>query len=192
MKPAPPAASKPTVAWTPLDNYFAIHAVGHTAVLASADDLAELVERRKLFEQLAVTLKFSIVWGIDGAAVTSAQARRILGGAGSSVDVEYMVEVDVTVDGQTRKSTETRTRKEARRELNAYARTVARGRGAAVHRRVATAPGKGAKAAPVGNMQASEKVGDGVVNRHIVTDSRIPANVQRVSIEASNPTRVSV
>jgi len=31
-----------------------------------------------------------------------------------------------------------------------------------------------------------------VVNRHIVTDSRIPANVQRVSIEASNPTRVSV
>ena len=124
MKPAPPAASKPTVAWTPLDNYFALHAVGHTAVLASADDLAELVERRKLFEQLAVTLKFSIVWGIDGAAVTSAQARRILGGAGSSVDVEYMVEIDVTVDGQTRKSTETRTRKEARREPPVHPRLI--------------------------------------------------------------------
>jgi hypothetical protein len=82
--------------------------------------------------------------------------------------------------------------KEAMRKLNDYARKVARERGEAVQMTIATAPGKGAKAAPVGNMQASEKVGDGVVNRHIVTDSRIPANVQRVSIEASNPTRVSV
>lgn len=82
--------------------------------------------------------------------------------------------------------------KEAMRKLNAYARKVAREHGEAVQMTIATAPSTGTKATPVGNMQVSEKVGDGVVNRLIVTDSRIPVNVQRVSIEASNPTRVSV
>ena len=58
---------------------------------------------------------------------------------------------------------------------------------------IATAPGKAAKAAQAAHqLQVSEKVGDGVVNRSTVTDARIPANVQRVSIEANNPAKISV
>ena len=83
--------------------------------------------------------------------------------------------------------------KEAMRKLNDYARKVARERGEPVQMTIATAPGKAAKAAQAAHqLQVSEKVGDGVVNRSIVTDTRIPSNVQRVSIEANNPAKISV
>ena len=84
-------------------------------------------------------------------------------------------------------------RKEAMRKLNDYARKVARERGESVQMTIATAPGKAAKAAQAAHqLQVSEKVGDGVVNRSTLTDARIPANVQRVSIEANNPAKISV
>lgn len=83
--------------------------------------------------------------------------------------------------------------KEAMRKLSDYARKMAREREEAIDMSIATAPGKGAKLSPAGGqVQVSEKVGNGVVNRKIVLDARVPANVQRVTIEANNPSRLSV
>ena len=83
--------------------------------------------------------------------------------------------------------------REAMRKLNEYARKVAREREDTVEMSIATAPGKSSKTTPVGGLvQTTEKVGNGVVNRSVYTDSRVPPNVQRVNIEVKNPARISV
>jgi len=142
---------------------------------------------------------------IDDAKAATEEAVKVSGGTATPVHTEP---VQVT-DKQTGKTetvpafksvsvdiplsqVDTADGKEAMRKLNEYARKVARERGEAVQMTIATAPGKGAKATQAGQVQVSEKVGDGVVNRRIVSDARIPSNVQRISIEASNPNRISV
>ncbi len=82
--------------------------------------------------------------------------------------------------------------KAAMQKLNDYARKLAREREEEVERHMVTAPGKGARARQVGSQVLTEEVGKGVVRRRVLSDPRVPANVQRVTIEASNPNRISV
>jgi hypothetical protein len=77
-------------------------------------------------------------------------------------------------------------------KLNDYARKLAREREEEVEMNIVTAPGKGARATQVDSQVLTEEVGKGVVRRRVLSDPRVPANVQRVTIEASNPNRISV
>lgn len=110
MTPAAPVAR----------NYFAIRATGDlSVVLISGDDFADLVERRRILESITGGVKLAIVWGLDGAPVTRAQAERLLNPEEYEVSIERLVDSDVVVDGKTRKesrtvvSTEKRTRPRA-------------------------------------------------------------------------------
>ena len=82
--------------------------------------------------------------------------------------------------------------KAAMQKLNDYARKLAREREEEVEMNIVTAPGKGARATQVDSQVLTEEVGKGVVRRRVLSDPRVPANVQRVTIEASNPNRISV
>lgn len=81
--------------------------------------------------------------------------------------------------------------REAMRKLNDYARKVATDRGDTVDMTVAVAPDKAGKS-KVAAQQTRETVGKGAVVRNVVIDPRTPSNVQRVTIEVKNPTRVEV
>lgn len=82
--------------------------------------------------------------------------------------------------------------KAAMQKLNDYARKLAREREEEVEMNIVTAPGKGVRATPVDSQVLTEEVGKGVVRRQVLSDPRVPANVQRVTIEARNPNRISV
>lgn len=82
--------------------------------------------------------------------------------------------------------------KAAMQKLNDYARKLAREREEEVEMNIVTAPGKGARATQVDSQVLTEEVGKGVVRLRVLSDPRVPANVQRVTIEARNPNRVSV
>ncbi|MCK6389343.1 MAG: glycine zipper domain-containing protein [Zoogloea sp.] len=82
--------------------------------------------------------------------------------------------------------------KAAMQKLNDYARKLAREREEEVEMNIVTAPGKGARATQVDSQVLTEEVGNGVVRRQVLSDPRVPANVQRVTIEARNPNRISV
>lgn len=81
--------------------------------------------------------------------------------------------------------------REAMRKLNEYARKVATERGETVDMTVAVAPDKTGKT-KVATQQTREAAGKGAVVRNVVADTRIPPNVQRVTIEVKNPSRISV
>ena len=74
---------------------------------------------------------------------------------------------------------------QAQAKLDAYARKVAAERGEVVDMTIASAPSK-AGASKVTLRQTSEKAGDGMVRRSYTADPRVPANVQRVTIEVKN------
>lgn len=83
--------------------------------------------------------------------------------------------------------------REAVRKLEEYARKTANERGETIDMTVATAPGKGdASASKVTLMETVEASGQGKVRRSRVSDPRVPANVQRITIEAKNQSRVEV
>lgn len=78
-------------------------------------------------------------------------------------------------------------------KLDAYARKVAAERGETVDMTVASAPEKGAASASrVTLRQTSEVSGNGQVKRSYTADPRVPANVQRYTIEVKNRDRVEV
>lgn len=77
-------------------------------------------------------------------------------------------------------------------KLDAYARKVAAERGETVDMTVASAPARGAGASPVALRQTSEVSGKGLVKRTYTADPRVPANVQRYTIEVKNRDRVEV
>lgn len=81
--------------------------------------------------------------------------------------------------------------KEAMRKLDSYARRAAEQRGETITMNIAAAPGTAGKIG-VDNRSVVEKVGDGAVRRTTTVDGRIPPGVQRVTIEARNPSAVSV
>lgn len=76
-------------------------------------------------------------------------------------------------------------------KLDAYARKVAAERGETVDMTVASAPGRGA-ASQVAQRQTSEASGKGQVKRTYTSDPRVPATVQRYTIEVKNRDRVEV
>ncbi len=142
---------------------------------------------------------------IEEARVTTEEAVRISGGKASPVRTET---VRVT-DKQTGKTDAVRAFKsvsvdiplsqlntangeESMRKLNDYARKMARERAETIQMTIATTPARSSKATPVSAQEMSEKVGEGMVLRRVLTDSTIPPNVQRVNIEANNPARLSV
>jgi hypothetical protein len=77
-------------------------------------------------------------------------------------------------------------------KLDAYARKVAAERSETVDMTVASASGKGASASPVALRQTSEVSGKGQVKRTYTADPRVPATVQRYTIEAKNRDKVEV
>jgi hypothetical protein len=97
-----------------------------------------------------------------------------------SVSVDIPVSQLNTQDGQ-----------DAMKKLNDYARKVASDRGETVDMTIATAPTKGTKT-KTAMQQTSETVGKGTVRRTVLTDSRVPANVERVTIEVKNPSSMQV
>lgn len=83
--------------------------------------------------------------------------------------------------------------REAIRKLEEYARRTASERGETIDLTVAAAPGKGGAAASKVTLQETiEKSGAGQVRHTRVADPSIPGNVQRITIEAKNRSRVEV
>lgn len=83
--------------------------------------------------------------------------------------------------------------REAVRKLEDYARKTATERGETIDMTTAVAPGKGgASASKVTLMETMENAGKGKVRQVRVADPRVPANVQRITIEAKNQNRVEV
>jgi hypothetical protein len=85
--------------------------------------------------------------------------------------------------------------REAMRKLQDYARKTANDRGETIDMTIATAPGKGgnsAKASKVTLTKVVEDAGKGKVQHSQITDPQVPANVQRVTIEAKNQSRVEI
>ncbi|NMG36018.1 hypothetical protein GRF61_16340 [Azoarcus sp. TTM-91] len=84
--------------------------------------------------------------------------------------------------------------REAMRKLQEYARKTANDRGDTIDMTIATAPGKGssAKASKVTLSKVVENAGKGKVQHSQITDPQVPANVQRVTIEARNQSRVEI
>jgi len=97
-----------------------------------------------------------------------------------SVSVDIPVSQVNTADGR-----------EAMRKLNDYAHKVATERGETVDMTVALAPDKTGRT-KVATQQTREAAGKGAVVRNVVADTRVPPNVQRVTIEVKNPTRIEV
>lgn len=81
--------------------------------------------------------------------------------------------------------------REALRKLEEYARKTANERGETIDMTVATAPGKEeAGTAGVTLMETMETSGKGKVRHKHVTDPRVQPNVQRITIEAKNQSRI--
>lgn len=89
---------------------------------------------------------------------------------------------------------DTKEGREAMGKLEAYARKTAADRGETIDMTIATAPSSKteARGTPVTLMETVEASGKGQVRHTRVADGRIPANVQRVTIEAKNKARVEV
>lgn len=77
-------------------------------------------------------------------------------------------------------------------KLDAYARKVAAERGETVDMTIAGAPAKAGSPAPVALRHTSEASGKGLVRRTYTADPRVPANVQRYTIEVKNRDKVEV
>lgn len=97
-----------------------------------------------------------------------------------SVSVDLPVSQLDTPDGQA-----------ALRKLDAYARRAAEQRGEPISMNIAAAPGT-AERIGVSNRSVVEKVGEGELRRTLSIDQRVPAGVQRVTIEASNKAAIEV
>jgi hypothetical protein len=81
--------------------------------------------------------------------------------------------------------------KEALRKLDEYARKTADERGETIDMTIANAPEHGGSS-KVALKETLEPSGKGKVRRVQMADPRVTANIQRITIEAKNPSRVEV
>ncbi|MDB5801430.1 MAG: hypothetical protein JWL63_2369 [Rhodocyclales bacterium] len=82
--------------------------------------------------------------------------------------------------------------RDALRKLDEYARKTADERGETIDMTIANAPERGGSSTKVALKETLEPSGKGKVRRIQVADPRVAANVQRITIEAKNPSRVEV
>lgn len=83
--------------------------------------------------------------------------------------------------------------REAVRKLDEYARKTAEQRGEVIDVTIATAPASGASGTEkVALKQTVEVAGKGKVRRTQMADPKVPANVQRITIEARNQSKIEV
>ncbi|NMG71628.1 glycine zipper domain-containing protein [Parazoarcus communis] len=145
---------------------------------------AEIEEARRATE--AVT----VVQGATVSPVKTEQVKVVDVKANKTETVSAFKSVSVDIPLS---QVDTKEGREAMAKLEAYARKTATERGETIDMTIAAAPtSKNASASPVTLTETSERAGNGQVLHVRVADPKIPANVQRVTIEAKNKTRVEV
>ncbi|MDO9600219.1 MAG: glycine zipper domain-containing protein [Azoarcus sp.] len=146
---------------------------------------AEVAEAQRAAEAVTV---------VKGATVRPVQTEQVKvvdvkANTTETVSAFKSVSVDIPLS-----QVDTKEGREAMSKLEAYARKTAADRGETVDMTIAAAPSANAKAnaSPVMLMETMENAGTGQVRHTRVADPRIPGNVQRVTIEVKNKSRVEV
>lgn len=142
---------------------------------------------------------------VDQAKQVSEAAAKVEGAKVSPVETQQVTVVDrkanktenvaafkaVSVDIPVRQLN-TPEGKDAIRKLEEYARKTADERGETIDMTYAAAPERGGSSTKVALKETIEPSGKGKVRRVQVADPRIAAGIQRVTIEAKNPSRIEV